>query len=117
MAAKNFCFGVLTCFSPTTPTTVSIEKEAKLAVVEKHMLLLLGIILLPKRKITPALKKMCAYKANRNNLLLHKKEISLEINLFIAFLETKFRLNFNPSKNNLETYNDKAPCTYCIAGR
>jgi hypothetical protein len=60
MAAKNFCFGVLTCFSPATPTTVSIEKEAKLAVVEKHMLLLLGIILLPKRKITPALKK-CAH--------------------------------------------------------
>jgi hypothetical protein len=37
MAAKNCCDGFFTYFKPAMPTAVSTVKDAKLAVVEKHM--------------------------------------------------------------------------------
>jgi hypothetical protein len=39
MAAKNFCDGFFTYFMPATPTAVNRVKDAKLAVVEKHMVM------------------------------------------------------------------------------
>jgi hypothetical protein len=37
IAAKYFCEGFFIYFKPTAPTVVKMAKDAKLAVVEKHI--------------------------------------------------------------------------------
>jgi hypothetical protein len=44
IAAKYFWDGFFTYFMPTAPTVVKIAKEAKLAVVEKHMFKIIRVI-------------------------------------------------------------------------